>query len=93
MQPQIGFADTQLVFPPPENWTETQYAIYEEPMSDWKDGSGSEGQGMAANAFRAIAVRDSTELRMQNIRIPRGEAVIVLEQIPKHQVSKVKYQG
>lgn len=57
--PQIEFADRPLIFPPPEKWTETQYAMFEEPLSQ-KDLS----QQISTSAIAAIAIKDSVDLRM-----------------------------
>jgi len=80
----IEFADKQLTFPPPEKWTETQYAIFEEPLV-------SHLQSDAA--IPAICVRDSVELRMQNVKIPKDSRVTVTEIMLDHQLCKVEFAG
>ena len=33
MQPtELRFPDERVFFPPPENWTENEYAMFEEPL-------------------------------------------------------------
>ena len=56
MYSQLEFADKQLVFPPPEKWTETQYAMYEEPPLAT--------QGVVKQRMRAQTIRDSLEMKM-----------------------------
>lgn len=74
------------MFPPPENWTETQYAMYEEPlsMSQYKS---------TRLVSKAVAIRDSLDLRANQIMIPRNTEVNVLEIIQQAQVCKIEHNG
>ena len=53
------------MFPPPEQWTETQYAAYEEPLV-----AASSQPSSSERSIRVMAVRDSVDLKMHQLVIP-----------------------
>ena len=83
--PPIAFADKPLVFPPPEKWTETQYALYEEPLTSQPVGNQA--------VTKAVAVRETADLRTNQLVIPRGVEVQVVEILAEQQMCKVQIQG
>ena len=60
--------------------------MYEEPLS-------SSQYKTMKSVTRATAVRDSYDLRSQQIMIPRNTEVSVLEILPQAQIGKIEYEG
>jgi hypothetical protein len=95
----VTFPDERQYFPPPEKWTENEYAQFEEPMHQRRQSNANQNssarQSFAPNLSndRTLEVARTTSCQLvgKKFTLEEGTRVKVLESLPHLKCFKVAY--